>query len=394
MGGSRRGKRKKSMTPPHRKKVEEKVSDTPKSSKIQKTATKEPNEEMSDTSHTESTSRQASSSATSTEQAEALHSDVLPLNLSTTQKDASPAPPSSATSVMPQQAHGPEPPWVSAIMKKLDDISLNMTEVKRRVSHLESEICALRQLNTHVIEMEESIKFINSTFEQFRQDSNRHNDEARATKRQVIHHEKVISDTTKRLIELENRSMRDNLIFTGIPEVPNETNENTELIISDIVQKKIGIKSNVNFERVHRMGKKNADARRPRAIVAKFSHFKDRELVRKNSSRLKGTKIGIHEQFGQETTDKRKVLMPRFKAAREQGQYAQLVIDSLIIENERYRVDASGQVVRDVTYDRPPPPRKGPNVNNREQSNGSQQVDYRSLNQYPPLTGSTSQSEN
>ena len=392
MGGSRKAKRKKSLTPPQRiANKKGKVSETPKSSKIQKTASDDLNKDMGETFHSEDKSQQSSSSATSTGQAETLHYDGLPLNLSTTQKNASPAPLSSATSVMPQPAHGSEPPWISAIMKKLDDISLNMTDIKQRVTHLESELCALRQLNNHVIEMEENIKFINSTYEQFKQDFNKHIDEARATKRQVMHQEKVISDTSKRLIELENRSMRDNLVFTGIPEVPNE---NTELIISDIVQKKMGIKSHVNFERVHRMGKKNADARRPRAIVAKFSHFKDRETVRKNSNRLKGTKIGIHEQFGQETIDKRRVLMPRFKAARDQGQYSQLVVDSLIIENERYRVDASGQVVRDLTYDRPPPPRKGPNLNHHEQYNGSQQVDYRSLNQFPSLTGPTSQPQN
>ena len=85
-----------------------------------------------------------------------------------------------------------------------------------------------------------------------------------------MHQEKVISDTSKRLIEFENRSMRDNLVFTGIPEVPNEK---TELIMNDIVHKEMGIKIHVNFERVHRMGIKNADARRPMGHCSQGQSF-------------------------------------------------------------------------------------------------------------------------
>ena len=74
---------------------------------------------------------------------------------------------------------------------------------------------------SYFCQQQKILTYIN-VFYTFRQDSNRHIDEARATKRQVMHQEKVISDTSKRLIEFENRSMRDNLVFAGISEVSNE----------------------------------------------------------------------------------------------------------------------------------------------------------------------------
>ena len=80
-------------------------------------------------------------------------------------------------------------------------------------------------------------------------------------------------------------------------------------MVTEIINQKMGIKSPIKFERVHRMGKKKTETRRPRAIVAKFSYFKDEEVVRKTSSKLKATRIGVHEQFGQETADKRRKLM-------------------------------------------------------------------------------------
>ena len=69
----------------------------------------------------------------------------------------------------------------------------------------------------------------------------------------------------------------------------------------------------MKFERVHRMGKKSQNNRRPRAIVAKCCYFKDRQAVRKTSGKPRGTRIGIHGQFGQETADKRRKLLPDSK---------------------------------------------------------------------------------
>ena len=348
----KRTKRKKSITPTHQAtKQGEKSKDTPTTSKKQRTISE--SFAMKETCDT-----------------------------STTQ-----APPD--TPLTSQSTPELEPSWVKVMMMKLDDISTNMCEIKTRVTHLETEVRSLRQLGTQVAEMEEGMKFINTSLEQLKKESKSNSDELRATKRQLLQQEKDITINKNRLSDLENRMMRDNLVFTGIIE---QANEDTEQIVTEIISQKMGIQRPIKFERVHRMGKKNTDMRRPRAIVAKFSFFKDREIVRKTSSKLKGTRIGVHEQFGQETADKRRKLMPRLKEAREKGHYAQLVADTLIVNNERYRVDALDNIVKDTLYDRPPPPRKAPITStptHQEQSARNQHADYRSLGEYPPISASS-----
>ena len=385
MGGSRNEKRKKEPTPTNQnKKINKKADETPKTSKKQKTGTETPlMKEMA--------SQIDSTSTPLVQQVETQLPHSQPLNFSESQQAASsPVPPATPmTSQSAPELQTIEPPWVKTIMLKLDDISSSMCEIKQRVSHLESEICSLRQLNNKVVDMEEGIQFINTTLENFKREAKSNNDECRSTRRQVLHHEKEININKTKLMDLENRMMRDNLVFTGVPEQPNE---DTEKPVTNKISQKMGITRQIQFERVHRMGKKEAENRRPRAVVAKFTYYKDREMVRKTSNRLKGTRIGVHEQFGQETAEKRRKLMPKMKEAREKGQYAQLVADTLIIDNEKFRVDAKGNIVKDLLYDRPPPPRKAPNTatpSQQEQPALNQHTDYLSVAQCPPLAASS-----
>ena len=79
------------------------------------------------------------------------------------------------------------------------------------------------------------------------------------------------------IVDLTDRSMRDNLIFSGVPE---SRGEDPEKCVTDIVRGRMGIK-HVEFERVHR----GAAGRHghPRPIIAKFSKHKTKELVRQNA---------------------------------------------------------------------------------------------------------------
>ncbi len=95
---------------------------------------------------------------------------------------------------------------------------------------------------------------------------------------------------------------------------------------------------------------------KPRTIVAKFSRYKDRETVRKSARNLRGSNIGIHEQYSRETNEKRNVLYPEFKKARSNNRYAKLVHDYLIIDSEKFKVDNQGRIYKDPEYHRPPPP--------------------------------------
>lgn len=81
------------------------------------------------------------------------------------------------------------------------------------------------------------------------------------------------------LVDLKCRSLRDNLVFTNIPEnmqcVDGRTFENTEEELVKFLHNKLQI-DDVRFERVHRtMNRDRPCDTGPRPIIAKFSTFKD-----------------------------------------------------------------------------------------------------------------------
>lgn len=128
--------------------------------------------------------------------------------------------------------------------------------------------------------------------------------------------------------------MRDNLIFSGIPEGKLQ---DTEQVLQNFLQNKYKLDYKIDFERVHRIGKWNEFSVYPRKIVAKFSYFKDREYIRLNASkRLKGSQIYVNEQFPPEIEEKRRKLYPILRQAKKDKKRAKLVRDTLYIEGKEY----------------------------------------------------------
>lgn len=248
-----------------------------------------------------------------------------------------------------------EPPWVQGLLSKfftrMDSIEDKLDKIINRVSRLESDVCAIPPLKEKVCELEKSVNFLSKSYDAVRGELKANYEELKRMEKES--NSQVLNETHRRVSDLECRSMRDNLLFTGVPE---QHRENAEETIKEIIETKMGIRQTIEFERVHRLGN-HAPSGRPRALVAKFSRFKDREMIRTNAKNLKGTNIGIHEQFSKEINDKRKILYPKFKRARENNQFAKLILDYLIVDNQKFIVTAEGNIQRDLSYNKPPPTR-------------------------------------
>lgn len=70
------------------------------------------------------------------------------------------------------------------------------------------------------------------------------------------------------ILDIQARSMRDNLVFSGIPEIPAEDSEKS---VKDFMCNQLRLSTdtiNISFHRVHRIGQKH-DSKRPRPIIAK-----------------------------------------------------------------------------------------------------------------------------
>ncbi|KAJ8298562.1 hypothetical protein KUTeg_022622 [Tegillarca granosa] len=133
------------------------------------------------------------------------------------------------------------------------------------------------------------------------------------------------------MIDMQERSMRDNPIFTGIKEDNQQGYEDTEKLLE--------IHEEIETERIHRFGRRFGD--RPRPIVARFSRFKQRETIRKKARELKGTGYGIYEQYPHEIEKARKELAWNNKAV--------LIKDKLYINNKLYvfpelKEDGNGEI--------------------------------------------------
>jgi len=130
--------------------------------------------------------------------------------------------------------------------------------------------------------------------------------------------------------------MRDNLLFSNIPERPNETPETTEAVLRDFLVQSVKMEQeqvdNLKFDRVHRMaGHKN-----PRLIVAKFNDFKQRQDVKRRSGNLRGTNYYINEQYPAEVNEQRKELIRVMKEKRRQGHRTKLVYNKLYVDGVLY----------------------------------------------------------
>ena len=100
---------------------------------------------------------------------------------------------------------------------------------------------------------------------------------------------------TNRVIDLQARPMRDNLIFYNLEE---KADENVTEVIHNLIESRLKVENakTIKIDRCHRMGKKRQGSK-PRAIVVKFNYFPDKQRILANAKKLKGSGIAISEHF-------------------------------------------------------------------------------------------------
>lgn len=137
---------------------------------------------------------------------------------------------------------------------------------------------------------------------------------------------------------LEGQSRRNNLVFEGLPESPNETWAESE----DKVRKlpvenlKMGPQHAIEMEWAHRTSKP-AQNGRSRPMVVKFLRYKNKQAVLTKAKFLKDTGIYINEDYTEAVRQRRRELLPAMRAARGRGDIAYLKHDRLIVHPANQR---------------------------------------------------------
>ncbi|XP_069122222.1 uncharacterized protein [Argopecten irradians] len=245
------------------------------------------------------------------------------------------------------------------IEQMITGVQSSLNSLTLKVNSLEGEISNLKEKN---IEMEVSCRAISDMFDQIKVTTDKHSKELQGLRHTVStpckadNKVQVLQKSLDTLqakndvlvnsvTELKWRSMKNNLVFSGLRE---EDGEDTEAVLREFLSVELGI-SRVELGNVHRFGKFIRG--KHRHIVARFLYNRERSNVLGNSRKLSGTTFYINEQFPTEIEEKRRVLYPKLKELRREGHRVKLVRDKLIVDGHLYTEDV-------VTEDKP---REAPN---------------------------------
>lgn len=204
---------------------------------------------------------------------------------------------------------------LTSINKKLDLLVTLHSEIKELRASLEFA-------HNHIEKLEQANTSLQTTVKDLGEKMN-----------SVIKDNKNMKET---ILDLQTRSMRDNIIFTGIPE---KQGENPEELVKDFMKTQLKLPNEtvneISFVRVHRLGRRKDKPSRP--IVAKLEHYNHKQIIKSRGRELKGTNYGVNDQFPREINERRKVLYPIMKQQRLNNKRAYIIVDKLFVDGQLYR---------------------------------------------------------
>ncbi len=89
------------------------------------------------------------------------------------------------------------------------------------------------------------------------------------------------------ILDMGSRFMRENLVFSNIPE---SENEDSRKVIKDFIKDSMGVEGEIKIARAHRMGAKGNDGS-IRQLVVKFADTDSKAKVQKAGGKLDKTLV-------------------------------------------------------------------------------------------------------
>jgi hypothetical protein len=223
-------------------------------------------------------------------------------------------------------------------LNKLDDIDTTLGKINDKIVKVDDRVCRLekdmRGTNVTLAEEENSVKFASDYVDSAREASKKLESEVRELRSEIKYMHADRKNMHDDILDIQVRSMKDNLLFFGVDEREGENYMDTvltfcknELGISDAAER-------IKLDRAHRIGPKRTNKTRP--LVAKFCYFQQRKEVRKLGHRLKGKHYGMSEQLPREVQDRKKNLMPAFYEAKRQNKKVHFIRDRLYVNDTEF----------------------------------------------------------
>ena len=143
--------------------------------------------------------------------------------------------------------------------------------------------------------------------------------------------EEMISNLENDILQMDAYSRRENLLFFGLPE---PADEDTEKTLRNFIKVDLKLKDEeIEFQRVHRLGKTSTGKKSPRPIIARFLRYPDVEMVKEAAyKRRKGSKGGVTEDIPWKWYKARKEKAALVKDAKASGKRVRWKKDILYID--------------------------------------------------------------
>ncbi len=217
----------------------------------------------------------------------------------------------------------------------LKDIKSMFLTISNQLKKLDK----IDKIETIVEKLSEDLKETRNEMLDLKKENEHLKDEMKDIKDELNKQRSLAEKNQRRIIDVQARSMRENLVFYNIPE--SEAAEDplgAEKLVKEVIKESLKIDEEMRFERVHRMGAKfNEDgSRKTRPIVAKFSSYKQKEKVKGEGSKLKDSNVGMGDQYPREIQQRRKELWNYYKDARNKGHRVKLVLDKLYVDGQEF----------------------------------------------------------
>lgn len=159
--------------------------------------------------------------------------------------------------------------------------------------------------------------------------------------------EKSVEDLDSQVLDLKMKLLEDNLIFKGIQEAANETDDDTETKVRNFITEDLNLKGeSMEFKKIYRQGKKVGT----RAILVKFASSKDRQAVFDTARQITDLKSRIKRDLPKEVREARRALAPLYEDAQRQNFSPKIVCNKMFVNGKTFRVDKiTHQVVEENT---------------------------------------------
>ncbi|XP_060580229.1 uncharacterized protein LOC132737016 [Ruditapes philippinarum] len=232
-------------------------------------------------------------------------------------------------------------------LESIKNIEKQVTSINQKLSEVEKK---MKSMDSRLEENEKSCDFMSSELDKSKLDVKKTKEDLKKMHKSVQglekNSDKLFDKTEKldeQLVDLESRSMRNNLLFYGIPE--EGTDENCKQLAKDFCKNilKISSANEFVFDNAHRIGEKKGS--KPRPVVVRFHYLEEREAVRKSSferdiaDAMKSAKRGVGAQLPRSVREARKPLYPVMKRARDEHKNVKFIGKKLFIEGEEYIPD-------------------------------------------------------